>query len=277
MPIVPAFDPDTGASGGPSTSGGGGGGGGGGGTPESELLATWDFRTADAGALSGSGNITKNSGADVVVAYNVFVQSGSPTATTDITAAGLRVNRSGANSVSGIALALSGVFALCDSARDTLLIRAHFASVVNSTMVNNQNVNVSLSNSSSSISSTPTRGLFLNNTTVSNLAIRVREYDGGATTVTERNYGASWPTSGTALLELSGSRVFAGWSDASDPTRSAVTVANAGISSSGTAPSAAPPATPYAHLQIAPNPQAGGDIQLTISHIEVYRLAAGAS
>ncbi len=245
--------------------------------PSSELLATWDFRTADNGTLSGSGNITRNSGADVVVAYNVFIQSGSPTATTDITAAGLRVNRSNANSVSGIALALSGVFALCDSARDSLLFYVYFASVTNSTMVNNQNLGVNLSNSSSSISSTPTRGLFLQNTSVSQLDVRVREYDGSVTTVTDRTYGSSWPTSGTALLELSGSRVFAGWDNAAAPARSAVDVANAGISSSGTAPSAAPPATPYAHLQIAPNAQVGGDIQLTISHIEVYRLASGAT
>ena len=245
--------------------------------PSSELLETWDFRTADTGTLSGSGNITKDSGATVIVGYNVFVQSGSPTATTDITAAGLRVNRSNANSVSGIALDLSGVLGLCDSARDTLLFFVHFASISNATMVTNQNLGINASNSNSSISSTPTRGLFLNNTTVSNLAVRVREYDGGATTVTERNYGASWPTSGTALIEVSGSRVLAGWSDAAAPARSAVTVATAGISSADTAPASAPVATPFGHLQIAPNPQVGGDIQLTISHIEVFRLAAGAS
>jgi hypothetical protein len=89
--------------------------------PSSELLATWDFRTADTGTLSGSGTITADAGATNVVDFNVFVQSGSPTATTDITAAGLRVNRSDANSVSGIALALADVLALCDDARDTLL------------------------------------------------------------------------------------------------------------------------------------------------------------
>ena len=245
--------------------------------PSSELLQTWDFRTADTGTLSGSGNITKDSGATVIVGYNVFVQSGSPTATTDITAAGLRVNRSNANSVSGIALDLAGVLGLVDDARDTLLFFVHFATISNSVMVNNQNLGINASNANNSISSTPTRGLFLNNTTVGNLAIRVREYDGGATTVTKSNYGSSWPTSGTALLEVSGSRVFAGWSDAASPARSAVPVATAGISSSDTAPAASPPSTPFAHLQIAPNPQVGGDIQLTISHIQVYRLAAGAS
>ena len=245
--------------------------------PSSELLQTWDFRTADTGALSGSGNITKDSGATVIVGYNVFVQSGSPTATTDITAAGLRVNRSNANSVSGIALGLSGVLGLCDDARDTLLFFVHFASVTNTTMVFNQNVNVCVSNANNSISSTPTRGLFLHNTTVSNLAVRVREYDGSVTSVTKTNLGGSWPTSGTALLEVSGSRVFAGWVSSADPARSAVPVATAGISSGDTAPRSAPLSTPFAHLQIAPNAQSGGDIQLTISHIEVYRLAAGAS
>ena len=245
--------------------------------PSSELLQTWDFRTADTGTLTGSGNITKDSGATVIVGYNVFIQSGSPTATTDITAAGLRVNRSNANSVSGIALDLSGVLGLVDDARDTLLFFVHFASVTNTTMVNNQNVGVNVSNSNSSISSTPTRGLFLNNTSVSNLAIRVREYDGSATIVTKSNLGGTWPTSGTALLEVSGSRVFAGWVSSANPARSAVPVATAGISSGDTAPAAAPPSTSFAHLQIAPNPQVGGDIQLTISHIEVYRLAAGAS
>jgi hypothetical protein len=245
--------------------------------PSSELLQTWDFRTADTGALSGSGNITSGGGATVIVGYNVFVQTGSPTATTDITAAGLRVNRSNANSVSGIALDLSGVLGLVDDARDTLLFFVHFASVTNTTMVNNQNVGVNVSNSNSSISSTPTRGLFLNNTSVSNLAIRVREYDGSATIVTKTNLGGTWPTSGTALLEVSGSRVFAGWVSSANPARSAVPVATAGISSGDTAPAAAPPSTSFAHLQIAPNPQVGGDIQLTISHIEVYRLAAGAT
>lgn len=245
--------------------------------PSSELLQTWDFRTADTGTLSGSGNITKDSGATVIVGYNVFVQTGSPTATTDITAAGLRVNRSNANSVSGIALDLSGVLGLVDDARDTLLFFVHFAAITNTTMVNNQNVGVNVSNSNSSISSTPTRGLFLNNTSVSNLAIRVREYDGSATIVTKTNLGGTWPTSGTALLEVSGSRVFAGWVSSANPARSAVPVATAGISSGDTAPAAAPPSTSFAHLQIAPNPQVGGDIQLTISHIEVYRLAAGAT
>jgi hypothetical protein len=245
--------------------------------PSSELLQTWDFRTADTGALSGSGNITSGGGATVIVGYNVFVQTGSPTATTDITAAGLRVNRSNANSVSGIALDLSGVLGLVDDARDTLLFFVHFASVTNTTMVNNQNVGVNVSNSNSSISSTPTRGLFLQNTSVSNLAVRVREYDGSVTTVTKSNIGGTWPTSGTALLEVSGSRVFAGWVSSANPARSAVPVATAGISSGDTAPAAAPSSTPFAHLQIAPNPQVGGDIQLTISHIEVYRLAAGAT
>jgi hypothetical protein len=245
--------------------------------PSSELLATWDFRTADTGTLSGSGTITTDSGATDVVDYNVFIQSGSPTATTDITAAGLRVFRSNANSVSGIALALADVLALCDDARDTLLFFVHFATISNATMVNNQNTGVNLSDSNSSISSTPTRGLFLNNTSVSNLAVRVREYDGGATTVTKTNLGGTWPTSGTALLEMSGSRVFAGWVSSADPARSAVAMATAGISSSDTAPAASPPSTPFAHLQIAPNPQVGGDIQLTISHIEIFRLAEGAS
>jgi hypothetical protein len=245
--------------------------------PSSELLATWDFRTADTGTLSGSGTITKDSGGTDVVDYNVFVQSGSPTATTDITAAGLRVFRSNANSVSGISLALADVLALCDDARDTLLFFVHFATISNSVMVNNQNTGVNLSDSNSSISSTPTRGLFLNNTSVSNLAVRVREYDGGATTVTKTNLGSSWPASGTALLEMSGSRVFAGWVSSADPARSAVAMATAGISSSDTAPAASPPSTPFAHLQIAPNPQVGGDIQLTISHIEIFRLAEGAS
>jgi len=87
----------------------------------------------------------------------------------------------------------------------------------------------------------------------------------------------TWPTSGTALLEVSGSRVFAGWVSSANPARSAVPVATAGISSGDTAPAAAPSSTPFGHLQIAPNPQVGGDIQLTISHIEVYRLAAGAT
>lgn len=245
--------------------------------PSSELLATWDFRSADTGTLSGSGTITTDSGGTDVVDYNVFVQSGSPTATTDITSAGLRVFRSNANSVSGIALALADVLALCDDARDTLLCFVHFATISNTTMVNNQNLGVNFSSSSSSISSTPTRGLFLNNTSISNLAVRVREYDGGVTTVTKTNLGSSWPTSGTALLELTGSRVLAGWSSSANPARSAVAVGNAGTSSSGTAPSASPSATPFAHLQIAPNPQVGGDIQLTISHIQIYRLAAGAS
>jgi hypothetical protein len=245
--------------------------------PSSELLATWDFRTADTGTLSGSGTITTDSGATDVVDYNVFIQSGSPTATTDITAAGLRVFRSNANSVSGIALALADVLALCDDARDTLLFFVHFATISNATMVNNQNTGVNLSDSNSSISSTPTRGLFLNNTSVSNLAVRVREYDGGATTVTKTNLGGTWPTSGTALLEMSGSRVFAGWVSSADPARSAVAMATAGISSSDTAPAASPPSTPFAHLQIAPNPQVGGDIQLTISHIEIFRLAEGAT
>ena len=245
--------------------------------PSSELLQTWDFRTADTGTLSGSGNITKDSGATVIVGYNVFIQTGTPTATTDITAAGLRVNRSNANSVSGIALDLSGVLGLVDDARDTLLFFVHFASITNTTMVNNQNVNLCVSNSNSSISSTPTRGLFLNNTSVSNLAVRVREYDGSVTTVTQPNLGGTWPTSGTALLEVSGSRVFAGWVSSANPARSAVPVGTAGISSGDTAPAASPSSTPFAHLQIAPNAQVGGDIQLTISHIEVYRLAAGAS
>lgn len=245
--------------------------------PSSELLQTWDFRTADTGALSGSGNVTSGGGSTVIVGYNVFVQSGSPTATTDITAAGLRVNRSNANSVSGIALDLSGVLGLCDDARDTLLFFVHFAAISNATMVTNQNFNVTVSDSNSSISSTPTRGLFMHNTSSTSLAVRVREYDGGVTTVTERTYGASWPTSGTALLEVSGSRVFAGWSDAANPARSAVDVAVAGISSGDTAPRSAPLSTPFAHLQIAPNAQVGGDIQLTISHIEVFRLAVGAS
>jgi hypothetical protein len=250
---------------------------GGGGSATSELLQTWDFRTADAGTLSGSGTITTDSGGTNVVGYNVFVQTGSPTATTDVTAAGLRVNRSAGNSVSGIALALSGPLALCDDARDTLLVLVHFVTVANPAMVNNQNLNVAVSSSNSSISSTPTRGLFLNNTSASSLAVRVREYDGGATTVTERTYGSSWPTSGTALLEITASRVLAGWSDAADPARSAVTVAHAGADTGDTAPRSSPLASPYAHLLIAPNPQVGGSIDLTISHVEIFRLAAGAT
>lgn len=250
---------------------------GGGGSATSELLQTWDFRTADAGTLSGSGTITTDSGGTNVVGYNVFVQTGSPTATTDVTAAGLRVNRSAGNSVSGIALALSGPLALCDDARDTLLVLVHFATVANASMVNNQNLNVAVSSSNSSISQTPTRGLFLNNTSASSLAVRVREYDGGATTVTERTYGSSWPTSGTALLEITASRVLAGWSDAADPARSAVTVAHAGADTGDTAPRSSPLASPYAHLLIAPNPQVGGSIDLTISHVEIFRLAAGAT
>ena len=245
--------------------------------PSSELLATWDFRTADTGTLSGSGTITKDSGGTDVVDYNVFVQSGSPTATTDITAAGLRVFRSNANSVSGIALALADVLALCDDARDTLLLFVHFATISNTTMVSNANANLCVSTSNSSISQNPTRGLFLHNTSATNLDVRVREYDGSVTTVTERSYGSAWPTSGTALLEVTSSRVLAGWSDSANPARSAVSVAQSGIDSADASPRAAPRACPYAHLQIAPNAQVGGDIQLTISHIQIYRLAAGAS
>lgn len=250
---------------------------GGGGSTISELLQTWDFRTADTGTLSGSGTITTDSGGTDIVGYNVFVQSGSPTATTDITAAGLRVNRSAANSVSGIALSLSGVLALCDSARDTLLVYVHFAAVSNPSMVINQNFNVCVSDADDSISSTPTRGLFLHNSSASSLAVRVREYDTAVTTVTQRTYGSSWPTSGTALLEVTGSRVLAGWSDSVNPSRSSVDVAMSGISSSDTSPRSAPLSTPFAHLQIAPNAQAGGAIDLTISHIEIYRLSSGAS
>ena len=245
--------------------------------PSSELLATWDFRTADTGTLSGSGTITKDSGGTDVVDYNVFVQSGSATATTDITAAGLRVFRSDANSVSGIALDLADVLALCDDARDTLLLFVHFATISNATMVSNTNANVTLGSRDDTMSNTPTRGLMLRNMSVSQLDIQAREYDGSVTTVTQRTYGSSWPTSGTALLEASGSRVFAGFVDAASPARSAVPVASAGISSGDTAPRSAPLASPYTDLIIAANPQVGGDIQLTISHIEVYRLAAGAS
>lgn len=245
--------------------------------PSSELLQTWDFRTADTGTLTGSGNITKDSGATVIVGYNVFVQSGSPTATTDITAAGLRVNRSNANSVSGIALDLSGVLGLCDDARDTLLFFVHFAAITNSTMLLNTNCNVTLGSANNTISNTPTRGLMMRNISVSQLDIQAREYDGGVTTVTQRIYGSSWPTSGTALLEASASRVFAGFVDVANPARSAVPVASAGISSGDTAPRSAPLASPWTDLIIAPNPHVGGDVQLTISHIQVYRLAAGAS
>jgi len=245
--------------------------------PSSELLQTWDFRTADTGTLSGSGNITKNSGADVIVGYNVFVQSGSPTATTDITAAGLRVNRSNANSVSGIALDLSGVLGLCDDARDTLLFFVHFAAISNTSMLINTNANVTLGSRDDTSSNTPTRGLMLHNTTASNLAVRAREYDGGVTTVTQRNYGSSWPTSGTALLEASASRVFAGFVDVANPARSAVPVASAGISSGDTAPRSALLASPFTDLLITANPHPSNDLNLTISHIEVYRLAAGAS
>jgi hypothetical protein len=218
--------------------------------PSSELLQTWDFITADNATLSGSGNITKNGGADIVVPYNVFVQSGSPTTTTDITNAGLR---------------------------DTLLFFVYFSTITNTTLITNQNFNVSLSNANNSISSTPTRGLFVHVTSSTNVAIRVREYDTSVTTVTERNYGSSFPTSGTALLEMAGSRVFGGFSNSANPARSAVSVGNAGISSAGTSPSASPPATPFAHLQIAPNPRETGEIQLTISKISVFRLAAGAT
>ncbi len=245
--------------------------------PSSELLATWDFRTADNATLSGTGTITSGSGATDVVDYRVFVQSGSPTTTTDITAAGLRVFRSNANSVSGITLALADVLALTDDARDTLLIFVHFATISNTTMISNANVNVCVSTSNSSISQNPTRGLFLHNTSATNLDVRVREYDGSVTTVTERNYGTSWPTSGTALLEVTSSRVLAGWNDSANPARSAVAVAQAGIDSADASPRSAPRACPYAHLQIAPNAQVGGDVQLTISHIRILRLAAGAS
>jgi len=245
--------------------------------PSSELLATWDFRAADTGTLSGSGTITTDSGGTDVVDYNVFVQSGSPTATTDITAAGLRVFRSDANSVSGIALDLADVLALCDDARDTLLLFVHFATISNTTMVSNTNANVTLGSANNTMSNTPTRGLMLRNTSVSQLDIQAREYDGSVTTVTQRTYGSSWPTSGTALLEMSGSRVFAGFSDAANPARSAVPVASAGISSGDTAPRSAPLGTSFSHLLICSNPQVGGDIQLTVSHVNVYRLAAGAS
>lgn len=245
--------------------------------PASELLATWDFRTADTGTLSGSGNITSGGGSTVIVGYNVFIQTGSPTATTDITAAGLRVNRSNASSVSGIALDLSGVLGLCDDARDTLLFFVHFAAITNSTMVSNTNCNITLGSADDTMSNTPTRGLMMRNVSVSQLDIQAREYDGSVTTVTQRTYGSSWPTSGTALLEMSASRVFAGFSDASNPARSAVDVASAGISSGDTAPRSAPLASPFTDLLICTNPQVGGDIQLTISHIEVYRLAVGAS
>lgn len=245
--------------------------------PSSELLQTWDFITADNATLSGSGNITKNGGADIVVPYNVFVQSGSPTTTTDITNAGLRVFRSNANSVSGISFNLAGVFGLCDSARDTLLFFVYFSTITNTTLITNQNFSVALSNANNSISSTPTRGLFVHVTSPTNVAIRVREYDTSVTTVTERNYGSAFPTSGTALLEMAGSRVFGGFSNSANPARSAVSVGNAGISSAGTSPSASPPATPFAHLQIAPNPRETGEIQLTISKISVFRLAAGAT
>lgn len=245
--------------------------------PSSELLATWDFRTADTGTLSGSGTITKDSGGTDVVDYNVFVQSGSPTATTDITSAGLRVFRSDANSVSGIALDLTDVLALCDDARDTLLFFVHFATITNTTMVSNTNANITLGSADNTMSNTPTRGLMMRNTSVSQLDVQAREYDGSVTTVTQRTYGSSWPTSGTALLEASASRVFAGFVDVADPARSAVPVASAGISSGDTAPRSAPLASPFTDLLICTNPQVGGDIQLTISHVEIYRLAAGAS
>lgn len=245
--------------------------------PASELLATWDFRTADTGTLSGTGTITKNSGGTDIVGYRVFVQSGSATATTDITADGLRVNRSGASGVSGIALELSGVLGLCDNARDTLLFFVHFASITNATMIVNTNANITLGSADNTMSSTPTRGLMMRNTSASQLSIQAREYDGSVTTVTERVYGSSWPTSGTALLEMSGSRVFAGFSDASNPARSAVPVASAGISSGDTAPRSAPLSTSFTDLLICTNPQVGGDLQLTISHIRVLRLAVGAS
>mgnify|MGYP003114266517 CR=1 FL=1 len=245
--------------------------------PISELLATWDFRTADTGTLSGSGNITTGSGATTIVGYNVFIQSGTPTATTDITSAGLRIHRSDTNGISGIALDLGAVLALCDSARDTLLVFVHFAAISNATMVNNQNLSVVAASCDFKISKTPTRGLFLNNTNATTLSIRVREYDGSVTVVTESAYGSAWPTSGTALLEISGTRVFAGWSDAANPARSAVNVASAGISSGDTAPASTPATPMWTDLIIAPNPQVGGDIQLTVSHVKIYRLAAGAS
>ena len=251
---------------------------GGGGSTISELLATWDFRDADNGAISGTGNITENSGADVITAYKVFLQQGTVTAVaTEITDDGLRIARSNGNSVSGVTFPLSTVFSSADSARDTFLFFVYFASISNSAMLTNQNFNVAVSKNDASMNVTPARGLFMHNTSATELGVKVREYDGAAVNVTQRVYGSSWPSSGTALLEMSGSRVFAGWSDAASPARSAVAVGNAGISSTGTAPSSSPPATPFAHLLLAINPRETSEIDVTISHVEIYRLSSGAS
>ena len=251
---------------------------GGGGSATSELLAIWDFRDADNGAISGTGNITENSGADVITAYKVFVQQGTFTnVATEITDDGLRLARSNGNSISGVTFPMSTVFSSADSARDTFLFFVYFASIANSGMLANQNLNVVAAKDDASMNVTPTRGLFLHNTSATELGVKVREYDGAAVNVTQRVYGSSWPSSGTALVEMSGSRVFAGWSDGSAPARSAVAVGNAGISSTGTAPSSSPPATPFAHLLIALNPRDTSEIDVTISHIEIYRLSSGAS
>lgn len=245
---------------------------------DTELLDTWDFRTADATTLSGTGTITRDAGGTNVVDYRVFVQSGSvSSSTTDISSAGLRIFRNNGSSVSGITFDIADVIALGEERRDTYLFFVYFSGVNNPTMVTNQSFGVDVSVSNNSISKTPTRGMMLLNSSTSNLNVTVREYDGSVTTVTERSYGSAWPTSGTALLEVQSSRVYSGWSDASNPPRSAVTMGNAGTSNSDTAPSSAPPLSPFNHLQIWCNPRSGGNIELTVTHIEVRRLAAGAS
>ena len=72
MSIVPAFDPKTGASGGPAA-GGGGGGGGGGGAPQWTGLLDLDFTTvASANALSVGSHTIAVSGKSVDMNWSTF-------------------------------------------------------------------------------------------------------------------------------------------------------------------------------------------------------------
>ena len=256
------------------------GSGGGGGSPTSEEILRWTFAGADIASLTGSGNVTDDAGATIVVGYNKFNQSGTlATDTADIVAGGLELVRADGNAIGGIALDLTDVLAACEPERDTLLCFIHFDSI-SGTEIAGQFIIVGAADVQNSISNNPNRGLFIDVVTAgADVDIKNRQYTSGATNVKLSDYGTAMPSSGTMLLEISASRVFAGWSDLASPDRqdyvTGTSLGSSGQASGGVGPTL--PANPYTWLTITANPQAGGAKTLLISEIVWYRLAQGAT
>lgn len=242
----------------------------------SELLLDIDFTAADAATLSGSGNITTDSGGTVVCPYVIFTQTGSVVSESyATTGSSFDVVRATGNSVGGIAFGISSAMAACDPARDKLLIFVKF-SAISSTPATNQNIIVSLGDVSNNISNKPNRGVMLNVASAgTDVDVNLRQYTSGVTTVKLADYGTAMPTSGNVLLEIDLDRVRGGWTDLASPTRSDVTVGS--IGGSAESPSATLGTAPWTYILCAFNPQAAGYLAASIESIKVYRTRQGAS